>query len=171
MQIGRALLLGVVCAVGYALFRLLAGSVAVEAPSPDESMSVYVWERWNGPDVSVRITIQHKHVFTPRIAGHSDPTDRLPRATEVYWKPDLTGVAVLICDSYAADKVWMYSIKEGREVDNDADLSRGLLRNLQKRYATSLGIWPELSSYCRQSEITAGFERQLQGTNTLRPPE
>jgi hypothetical protein len=70
---------------------------------------------------------------SPEMTILSDPADRWPDLTEVYWDVDLKRVGVLVCDGFGSNILFAYDLDQRKAISPEAVVG-GIRQSLVSRY-------------------------------------
>lgn len=142
----------------------------LKSESPDKRRSLTLWLTPHAPDYSLRIEVRKGG---ENIVAETDRQDRLPGVAEIYWAPDSTLVAALVCDGGGPDYLRAFDTRTGVPL-NANSFTTLLGENIRKRYKPSSG---ELERFggdpikwaCGQeTDLRGRFDRLLK--NKVLPP-
>ena len=64
---------------------------------------------------------------------YTDSSDRYPKLVEIVWKEDSTMCAVIVSGLWAPDLVWVFDVRQGKELDRTA-MKETIRQYLVSRY-------------------------------------
>jgi len=99
--------------------------------SPDGRFRLTVWTRSNIADSSVRIALSEMESLEMTIL--SDPADRWPDLTEVYWDVYSKRVGVLVCDGLGSNILFAYDLDQRKAISPEVVVG-GIRQSLVSRY-------------------------------------